>query len=376
MTQMTPNESNAGQSDLYIGIDLGGRTWKLAFSNGSRFRFKTIEAWELGQLSREVEAARKKLATTERGEVISCHEAGRDGFSVHRALEQRGLRSMVVDPSSIEVNRRKRQAKTDRLDAKKLVRQLMRYTGGDTDSLRVVRVPSVEQEDERRLSRERERLQKEMFGHTNRIKSLLATQGIKEKLKRDVVEQLKGIELPPQLKQELVREGKRLALAQQQLNEIDTERKERLRNPEGDEQALKTLSLAHLCGVGTVSAWVLVAELFGWRTFKNRKQVGACVGLTPTPFSTEDGHREQGISKAGNKRPRRVLNELAWLWLRYQPDSALTQWFKQRWGAAGGRARKVGITALSRRLVIVLWQYVEHGVVPPGAKEKKIVRID
>lgn len=309
------------------------------------------------------------------GEVNSCHEAGRDGFSVHRALEQLGLCNLVVDSSSIEVNRRKRRAKTDRLDAKKLVRQLMRYLSGDTDSLQVVRVPSVEQEDERRPNRERERLQKEIYGHTNRITSLLATQGIKEKLNRDVVAQLEEMALPPRLKEELLREGQRYVLAQQQLTELDEQRRERLRNPEGDEQARKTLSLAMLRGVGTVSAWVLVAEVFGWRTFRNRKEVGACVGLAPTPFISEDGHREQGISKAGNKRPRRIINELAWLWLRYQPDSALSQWFNARWGLAGGRARKVGITALSRRLMIAFWQYLEHGVVPEGALEKNVVRV-
>ena len=376
MTQMTPHENTATQTNLYMGMDLGGRTWKLAFSNGSRFRFRTVEAWNLDDLAGEVSAAKEKLAIAEGGQVVSCHEAGRDGFSVHRAVQRLGLRSFVVDSSSIEVDRRKRRAKTDRLDAKKLVRQLLRYLGGDTDSLRVVRVPSVEQEDERRPSRERERLQKEIFGHTNRIKSLLATQGIKEKLERDVVAQLETMELPPRLKAELVREAQRLVLARQQLAELDAQRRERLRNPAGDPQARKVLDLAMLCGVGTVSAWLLVAEVFGWRKFRNRKEVGASVGLVPTPFISEDGHREQGISKSGNKRPRRVINELAWLWLRYQPDSALTQWYYKRWGAAGGRARKVGITALSRRLMIALWRYLEDGVVPQGAKEKAIVRID
>ena len=171
------------------------------------------------------------------------------------------------------------------------------------------------------------------------------------------------------------RPRERLPLAVEQLAELDEERRQRLKQPDGDPQALKTLELARLCGIGTVSAWILVAEVFGWRTFRNRKEVGACVGLVPTPFISEDGRREQGISKSGNKRPRRVLNELAWLWLRYQPDSALSKWFYDRWGAAGGRARKVGITALSRRLMIALWQYLENGVVPEGANQKLVVHV-
>ena len=212
MTRTTPTK-NDGTARLCVGMDLGGKTWKLAFSDGRKFRFKTIEAWDLKQLVEEVEAAKQKLGAAAGCEVCSCHEAGRDGFSVHRALERLKLRSLVVDSSSIEVDRRKRRLKTDRLDAKKLVRQLYRYLDGDTDALRVVRVPSLDKEDERRPSRERERLQKEIYGHKNRIRSLLVTQGIADKLARDVVAQLEALELPPKLKAELLREARRLALA-------------------------------------------------------------------------------------------------------------------------------------------------------------------
>jgi len=279
----------------------------------------------------------------------------------------------VIDSSSIEVNRRKRKVKTDRIDAHALLRLLMRYHSGEKQALHPVRVPSVAEEDERRLNRERDRLLKERGSHSARIKSLLITHGICLKKLSDLPRLLPiakaaviDYDLPADLKAELAREYGRYELVDQQIKHL--EHRQKARASSEDSPVIRTVNrLCGLKGVGWQSSWALSTEFFSWRAFKNGKQVGACAGLTPTPYASGDSTREQGISKAGNKRVRKLMVELSWLWLRYQPASHLSQWFEKRFGSGGKRMRRIGIVALARKLLVALWRYLEQGVVPEGA---------
>ena len=281
-----------------------------------------------------------------------------------------------MDPASFEVTRRRKRAKTDRIDVDKLLRLLIRHHLGEKKVWSVVRVPSEEAEDHRQLHRELEVLSRERTRHVNRIRGLLASVGIREiQLGRKFVDTLAalrlwdGRRLPPALHCRLLREWKRILMIQQQqrdLREELTEILEQWESPEADQ----VRRLAGLRGIGPSSAWLLVMELFGWRDLKNRRQVGALAGLTPTPHASGDVDREQGISKAGNRLVRARAVELAWCWLRFQPQSALSQWFNQRFGPGTGRMRRVGIVALARRLLVVLWRYAEHGIVPDRAVVK------
>jgi transposase len=244
--------------------------------------------------------------------------------------------------------------------------------GGEKRVWRVVRVPTVEQEDERRLHRELERLKRERNGHANRIRSLAVLHNVR--LERvggrgwgQRLEQLKG-RLPVALWQEIERESQRLELVEQQLKALERERQEQLEALL--EQGGPLAALLKLRAIGVQSAWVLVRELFGWRRFANRRELAGCVGLSPSPYSSGTAEREQGISKAGNRRCRALLVEIAWYWLRYQPHSELSRWFARRFAGGGKRMRRIGIVALARRLLVALWRYVEHGVIPPGAQLK------
>ena len=278
-----------------------------------------------------------------------------------------GINNSVVDSASIEVNRKYRRAKTDRLDVIKLLSKLISYHNGEKDVWSVVRVPSVEQEDARRIDREIQRLKKERTSHTNRIKSLLAIHGIKMNIKSSFLEDIEqavlwnGTILPEKLKNEILREYKRFELIQLQLKELECEKEKEL--AAGTKPARQVQALQQLKGIGPVSSWTLIYEFFGWREFKNVKEVGAASGLAPTPYDSGDSEREQGISKAGNRRIRSVMIELAWLWLRYQPQSKLSEWFLERFGKGGKRMRRVGIVALARKLLVALWKYIQTGLV-------------
>lgn len=304
----------------------------------------------------------------------SCYEAGRDGFHLHRFLESQGVKNLVVDSSSIEVNRRARRAKTDRVDGMKLLELVLGYWREGEKKLRVVRVPSVQEEDQRRLHRERDRLGKECTGHRNRMLGLLMLHGVRVKRVggRGWGEWLEALGLPGELKAELKRESERLALAQVQLKALEKTREKRLSaaQPQREQVLEQVRQLMKLCALGVNSAWVLVMEFFGWRRFKNRRELGGLSGLAPTPYSSGSMEREQGISKAGNRRVRAMLIELAWMWLRHQPGSALSQWFAKRFGVGGSRTRRIGIVALARKLLVALWRYLEHGELPAGARLK------
>ena len=360
---------------LYVALELGNSKWKLAFSDGSEIRYATVEAGDLELLQEGLSRAKKHFGMVEDVRVVSCYEAGRDGFWLHRYLLSSGIDNVVVDSASIEVDRRKRRRKTDRLDAGRLVRMLMRYHGGEERLWSVVRVPSFEDEDARHLHRELEGLKKERTRHRNRIRGILIQQGLRvtNPSKRKFVEELDSLrtwddrELPVDMKGRLVREYQRLRVVDDQIKALEKEKTQRLSNP-NTVKLRKVAQLRSLYGIGTVSSWAFVMEFFGWREFRNRREIAALAGLAPTPYDSGGVVREQGISKAGSTRIRTLAIEIAWAWLRFQPQSKLSRWYMERFAGGGSRMRRIGIVAMARRLLIDLWRYLEHGVIPEGAR--------
>lgn len=360
---------------LFMALELAQKEWKLGFSDrvARRPRLASIPGRSVSDLRVEIGRARRAFCLREGAAVISCHEAGRDGFSVHRLLEEvMGCRSLVIDPGSLSVNRRQRRAKTDRLDVLKLLRALLRHAGGEEDVWSVVRVPTEGQEDERQLHRERDRLRRDQRRHRNRIQEDLAVVGVQLEIGRDFQSELGsartlyGSPVPEELRGRIVREHERLELVEDQLLKVEREIRGRIVAPrtEMDRQAQRLMTLR---GIGPIGAWTLVKEFFGWREFKNRRQVAGAAGLVGTPHDTGQSKRERGISKAGNKRVRWLMVQLAWLWVRHQPESKLSRWYEERFGGGASRMRRKGIVALARRLLIDLWRFLEFGVVPEGA---------
>src|SRR5919106_534381 len=325
------SEDNAVERVLYMAMELSNKRWKLVFGEGEKRRHVTVEAGCRVELSEAIGKAKERFHLPADVRMVSCYEAGRDGFWLHRYLLGMGIENQVGDSSSIETNRRARRAKTDRLDGDKLLNMLIRYCAGEKGVWSVVRVPSVEDEDARRLHREMERLKKERTAHRNRVRSLLVAQGLQVEPNGEFLKRLERLKhaMSPALQQ--------------------------------------VVQLMELRAIGPVSAWVLVLEFFSWRGLRNRREVAALAGLTGTPYASGESWRDQGISKAGNPRVRTRMIEIAWLWLRYQPDSALSQWFKARFASGGPRMRRVGIVALARRLLIALWRCLGEGLPPQGA---------
>lgn len=357
---------------LYMAMELSNRTWKLGFSNGRRQRRKSVDARNRKALLEEVALAKDKLKLPEDARVVCCFEAGRDGHWLYRWLVSEGLEVKEIDSSSIETARGRKHVKTDRVDVEKLLDLLMRYCLGFRKSFRVVRVPDEVAEAAQRLHREDEYLLKQRTRISNRIKSLLVVQGIPEiSLQGDFAARLEtirlwdGRSLSRALQTELRRLHAQYVLFGEQIIEVARAYQQEIGSdtPVGE----KRRCLERLKGLGPKSSRVLSAEVFAWRRFANTKQVGAMSGLTPTPSQSGDSETEQGISKAGNRRVRRVMIELAWLWLRWQPNSALSQWFTRRFAHGGKRTRRIGIVALARKLLIALWRYTEYGEIPKGA---------
>jgi len=356
---------------LYVAFELGDKSWKLSLGDGVRAPSRcTVVAGDTAAVLTASAKAKARCHLGTDAPVRSCYEAGRDGFWLHRWLSGQGVANLVVDPASIEVNRRARRAKTDRLDSDKLLSMLMRYHAGERRVWAVARIPTPEQEDERRVHRELGRLRQERTAHSNRIRSLLVLHNLR-------VEHIGGrawahwwaqqaAQLLPGLRAEIEREFERLSLVAGQIRTLEALQARQVRS--GAQPAIAVL--ARLAGIGTGSAWTLVKELFGWRQFHNRREVAGCLGLAPTPYASGTSEVEQGISKAGNKRARWLMVELAWSWLRFQPASQLSQWFKERFAGGGKRVRRIGIVALARRLSIALWRYLEHGEIPLGATLK------
>jgi len=361
--------------NLYVAFELSRKEWKLGFSDGKipQIRQVTIPAGDLEACKKEIEKTKARYEMKGPVSVRSCYEAGREGFWLHRALTKMGIENIVVDAASIEVNRRQRRAKTDRMDVQKLVRQLIRYWRGEHEVWRIVRVPSAEAEDRRHPHRELEVLKEERKQHRVRIQSLLYTQGIDGKVGREFLKNLEQWRcwdqepIPPEMKRRMEDEYHRLQLVEAQMREIQKAQREQLKTATTDAVIEKVRRLQQLVGIGMGSSWIFVMELFGWRSFQNRREVAGAVGLTPTPYNSGDSVREQGISRAGNRRVRQLTIEIAWCWLRLQPNSKLSRWYKQRFAGGGARMRRIGIVAVARRLVIELWRYLESGTIPEGA---------
>jgi transposase len=380
MTKKTTrgNQYTENQETLFLALELGATKWGLGFSTGlgQKPRRRTIESGQTEVLQAEIESAKKRFGLSRSAHVKNCYEAGRDGFWLHRYLTSVGIQNVIVDSSSIEVNRRKRRAKTDKMDVGKLLLMLIRYHYGEEKIWSVVRVPSAEEEDRRQLHRELRAARKEKTRTTNRIKGLLASQGIRitrgmnlEHKQLDAIRLWDGASLGERLKSRLRREWEHVLFLKKQIAEIEATRRKEVKERKEPDLG-KIGQLMKLQGVGPESSWIMVRELFGWRKFRNRREVASLIGVTPTPYDSGHTKHEQGISKAGNRHVRAIAIELAWSWLRYQPKSRITIWFMKRFAEGGTRARKVGIVALARRLVIELWRYLEWGVLPEGAQLK------
>ncbi len=359
---------------LYLAFELGNREWKLGFTTGfgQLPRERTIAAGDLPALAAEITRATQRFALAAGARVYSCYEAGRDGFWLHRALTAHDIDNLVVDSSSIEVNRRARRAKSDRLDVRKLLTMLLRYDAGDRRVWHVVHVPTPAEEDRRQLHRELLATKRDRTRLTNRIKGLLASQGVPLATLARFAAQLPALRtwdgtlLPPGLSARLEREWTKVTLLTAQIRDLTAERRELVRTSP-DPAVEQVRQLLALRAIGVESAWLYVMEFFSWRQFANRREVGALAGLTPTPYQSGDQQHEQGIAKAGNRHVRAMAIEIAWAWLRYQPTSALARWYEARFAYGSSRVRRIGIVALARKLLIELWRYLETGVVPAGA---------
>jgi transposase len=360
---------------LYLAFELSSTSWKLAFNVGAgqKPRIRSIPARDIEAVMIEIRNAKRRFGLSATTPVVSCYEAGRDGFWLHHFLASKKVENLVVDAASIEVNRRRRRAKSDNLDATRLVSMLIRWHNGEQKLWGVVRVPSVAEEDRRQLHRELIGLKAERTEQINRIKGLLAGLGLSTAVDGMLPERLGQLRqwddsaVPPALTERILREFERWQLVSRQIHELETQRTQQIRDhqtPQGDQVRL----LLKLKGIGENGAWLLVREIFGWRQIRNRRELGSLAGLTPTPYDSGGIRREQGISKAGNRRVRWIMVELAWGWLRYQPTSELSLWYQRRFGAGNTRHRRVGIVALARKLLVALWKYLEKGEVPEGAK--------
>lgn len=371
--------STATEHVIYLALELSRSTWLAALRRpgAEKVVLHRLDGGDTTRLLAFI-AEQRKRAEARLGaavEVISCFEAGRDGFWLHRLLLANGIVSHIVEPTSILVSRRARRAKTDRLDAEGLLRVLMAYHRGDRQVCSVLRVPSPEEEDAKRPHREREHLVQEWVRIENRIESLLFIQGIRERpslrtWERDLaaLRTADGRALPSNLQAELDRLRRRLVLTRELIREIEAEQAERAAAAPG-EAGQKATALARLRGVGATFAAVLTREVF-YRRFDNRRQLGSYVGVAPMPHQSGAMDRDRRISRAGNPRARKALIQLAWLWLRYQPGSTLAAWFRERVGSLAGRTRRIAIVAMARKLLVALWRYVETGVVPEGVELK------
>ncbi len=359
-------------SVLYMAMELSNRRWKLGFSNGSKSRQKTVEARDRGAVLEQIGYAKEKLKVRADARVVICFEAGRDGHWIYRWLTSEGFEVLEIDSSSIETARGRKHVKTDRVDVVKLLDLLMRYCLGFHKSFRVVRVPPSEAEAAMRLHREDEYLIKQRNRISNRIKGLLVTQGVVEvPLKRDFavwLEQVRlwdGKGLSSELQTELLRLYEQYRLFNDQLEAVAVAYAAELGSKTVVGEQRRRLQL--LKAIGPKSSRVLSSEVFSWRVFDNTKQVGGMSGLVPTPDQSGDSRRERGISKSSSGRLRRISIEMAWLWVRWQPASALTRWFNRRFAHGGKRMRRIGIVGVARKLLIALWKYLEQGIIPDGA---------
>jgi transposase len=353
-----------------VAFELGKTTWTLGVTSGFGVDawVKSVPSGDWRAVARVIGQARQRFGVPAAAPVVSCYEAGRDGFWIHRALTAQGIGNVVVDSASIEVNRRARRAKTDRIDARALVRMLVRVWYGEKKVWSEVRVPTVAAEAARQVSRERTGLVQDHTRLLNQMRGWLATWGAALPAKRGAgwwqhLRDWAGAALPAELQARLERAEGRLTVLAEQIAALDTQQQTAVRQAPA---ASALRQLIRLKGVATTGASVLLDEGLLWREFRNRRQIGGLLGFAPTPYASGDDAREQGISRAGNARLQALSIQLAWSWVRWQPASPLTQWFQTRFGQ-GKRARRIGIVAVARKLVIALWRYVTTGVAPAGA---------
>jgi len=363
---------------MAVAIEISAAKWVVASiaSVAGKIRRKVLGAESVTErfesLVEEVCEARKKLNVPADAPVLIAYEAGQEGFWLVRALRARGFNAEVIDPVSLQVDRRSRRAKTDRLDAEALVRALWRYQGGEAHALRMVRVLSEAEEDDREWQRERDRLKAEKCACSDRIRKKLRTQGLwhlpkdwRQQLRAGTLRRFAGTPLGKMLRTAMEIELKRLELVEDELKGLEARLSEL--NPKTQERIDALYQLKAIGAIGSRS----LAMLLYWRTFENQRQVGACVGLVGTPYDSGTMRQDQGISKAGDPRLRSLLIELAWMWLRYQPESDLAKWFVERTSGGGKRHKRVMIVAVARKLAIALWRYLDQGVMPAGAQFKE-----
>jgi transposase len=361
---------------LHCALELSKNTWLLAiqFPDRPQPSIYAIEGGNTEKLMTKLTAAQDSWVKMSGAvpAITVCYEVGYDAFWLARFLKERGVECLVIDPGSLQVNRRGRPVKTDRVDVKVLLRTLIAWCRGERHVWSLVRIPSIEEEDLRRSHRERSRLVRERTAHINRIKGLLFAQGIrginvKSQYKILAVDKLvtgDGHRLPPRIASEIAREIQRLAMVQDQIAEIERERDTAPTSCEATER--KRQLLLQLKSIGPAISALLSREVY-YRQFANRRQVGSFLGLTPSPYNSGEEERCQGISRAGSGHVRSIMIETAWLWIRHQPKSELTRWFIERTAGQSTRMRKIMIVAVARKLAIALWRYVEYGLVPHGA---------
>ena len=377
MTTTRTSESTlppGSSGPLLLAFELGDRTWKLGFTTGlgQRPRLRQVSAGAVDQVLDEIARMKRRLKLPPDTSVVSCYEAGREAFSLHRYLSAHDVTNHVVDSSSIEVKRRARRAKTDRLDLAALLTLLARYLAGDQRAWHVVRVPSVAEEDARQLHRTWHTLQNDRTRLIARLQGLLLTQGLRLSITDLFLAHLEAARLwdgrpvPAGLMARLTHVWAQLELVTRQVKELE-KRRATLPADESTVTGRYVARLPTLRGIGPVGTWVLATEIFGWRHIQNARQLGGLVGLAPAPYQSGETAHDQGITRSGNKHVRHLMVQLAWTWLRYQPTSALSQWYHQRFGRGSRRVRRIGIVALARKLLIALWRYVEQGVIPDGA---------
>jgi len=370
MTAIRTLPASVSEATLYVSFELGAKQWKLGLTAGFGIEpwVQTVCAQDWSALRRVLQRARARFGLPPTARVVSCYEAGRDGFWIHRALVAEGIANRIVDSASIEVSRRSRRSKTDRIDARKLVQMLVRACVGEAHVWREVHVPPIAAEAARHVSRERSELVAEQTRLTNQVQSVLTTYGANRPLRRTgawwtTVQDWSGAGLPAEVQARLARLEARRAFVARQLTEVEAVQQRR----RDAATAPGLQGLTRLKGIATTSAAVLVDEGLVWRRFRNRRQVGGFVGFRPVPYASGEQVRDQGIDRAGNRRLRAVSIQLAWNWIRWQPLSALTRWYTYRFANRGSRNRRIGVVALARKLLIALWRYVTTGVVPDGA---------
>ena len=361
-------------STLSLAFELGNAEWKLAMTTriDQAPLVRSMPARALPTLQTEIARAKTHFGLPAGTPVQSCYEAGRDGFWLHRYLVSRSIANSIVDSSSIEVNRRRRRTKTDRLDACKLVTMLIRAAGGEKKVWSVVNVPNVTEEDRRQVHRELLFARRDRGRHTNRIKGLFASQGVPLARIQELPTHLvtarlwDGTPLPALLCVRLQREWEAVLGYTTRIRALKKERRVLLKTTD-DPAIAQVRQLHQLLGIGIDSAWLYVMEFFAWRQFRNRRQVGGLAGLTDTHYQSGDLQHEQGISKAGNRWVRALAINTAWAWLRFQPTSALARWYEKKFGNGSSRMRKIGIVALARKVLIAFWRYLDQQIIPEGA---------